>query len=78
MGELNKLLAPVEGKPMLAHAVDAVLGAKGIGPVVVVTGHEREQVEAALPGRAVAFTENPRYAEGLSTSLKANSPRNSA
>ncbi|MGO4728136.1 MULTISPECIES: NTP transferase domain-containing protein [unclassified Inquilinus] len=71
MGELNKLLAPVEGKPMLAHAVDAALGAQGIGPVVVVTGHEREQVEAALPGRAVTFTENPRYAEGLSTSLAA-------
>ncbi|MDR6293073.1 molybdenum cofactor cytidylyltransferase [Inquilinus ginsengisoli] len=71
MGELNKLLAPVEGKPMVAHAVDAALGARGIGPVVVVTGHERGQVEAALPGRAVIFTENPRYAEGLSTSLAA-------
>jgi molybdenum cofactor cytidylyltransferase len=71
MGELNKLLAPVEGKPMVAHAVDAALGARGIGPVVVVTGHERGQVEAALPGRAVTFTENPRYAEGLSTSLAA-------
>jgi molybdenum cofactor cytidylyltransferase len=71
MGELNKLLAPVEGKPMLAHAVDAALGAQGIGPIVVVTGHEREQVEATLPGRAVTFTTNPRYAEGLSTSLAA-------
>ncbi|MGL4965512.1 MAG: NTP transferase domain-containing protein [Inquilinus sp.] len=71
MGELNKLLAPVEGKPMVAHAVDAVLGTKGIGPVVVVTGHEREQVEAALADRPVTFTANPRYAEGLSTSLAA-------
>lgn len=71
MGELNKLLAPVEGKPMVAHAVDAALGAKGVGPVVVVTGHERERVEAALAGRAVGFAANSRYTDGLSTSLAA-------
>ena len=69
MGDQNKLLAPVGAKPMVAHAVDAVLAAQGMGPVVVVTGHEGDRVEAALAGRAVTFMANPRHADGLSTSL---------
>jgi molybdenum cofactor cytidylyltransferase len=40
-------------------------------PVIVVTGHERERVEAALNGLAVRIVHNPDYAEGLGTSLKA-------
>ena len=38
-------------------------------PVVVVTGHEREAVEAALEGQPVTFVHNPDYAGGLSSSL---------
>jgi molybdenum cofactor cytidylyltransferase len=37
---------------------------------VVVTGHQREQVEAVLKGLAVKLVHNPDYADGLSTSLK--------
>jgi molybdenum cofactor cytidylyltransferase len=37
---------------------------------VVVTGHQREQVEAVLKGLAVKLVYNPDYADGLSTSLK--------
>jgi len=40
-------------------------------PVIVVTGHEREKVEAALNGLPVRFVRNADYAEGLGTSLKA-------
>lgn len=70
MGTLNKLLIGVDGKPMVRHAVDAALAA-GLAPVVVVTGHEREKVTAALAGLPVSLVDNPDYAEGLSTSLKA-------
>jgi len=70
MGKPNKLLAEVAGAPMVAHAVDAALASQA-GPVVVVTGHERERVEAALAGREVRFAHNPDYAQGLSGSLKA-------
>jgi molybdenum cofactor cytidylyltransferase len=69
MGALNKLLIAIDGKPMLRHAVDAVLAA-GNAPVIVVTGHERAAVETALAGLPVAFAHNPEYAQGLSTSLK--------
>jgi molybdenum cofactor cytidylyltransferase len=70
MGGPNKLLAEVSGKPLLRHAVEAALGSRA-RPVVVVTGHERQRVEAALAGLEVRFVHNPDYAEGLSTSLKA-------
>ncbi|MDE1968103.1 MAG: molybdopterin-binding/glycosyltransferase family 2 protein [Alphaproteobacteria bacterium] len=70
MGTLNKLLIGVDGKPMVRHAVDAALAA-GLAPVVVVTGHEREKVTAALAGLPVSLVDNPDYVEGLSTSLKA-------
>ncbi len=70
MGTINKLLINVDGKPMVRHAVDAVREA-GLDPVIVVTGHERERVEAALRDIPVKFVHNPAFAEGLSSSLKA-------
>lgn len=70
MGEANKLLLPVAGKPMLRHAVDAALNAASIREVVVVTGHDREAVELALGGLDLRFVHNPAHEEGLSTSLR--------
>jgi len=69
MGTLNKLLITVDGKPMVRHVVEAV-AASGLAPILVVTGHEHERVEAVLSGLPVRFVHNPGYAEGLSTSLK--------
>ena len=71
MAPLNKLLVPGDdGVPMVARVVDNAL-ASHARPVVVVTGHERERVEAALAGRPVLFAHAEDYAEGLSASLKA-------
>jgi len=70
MGGPNKLLADVGGKPMVRIAAEQALASKA-RPVVVVTGHQRERVEAALSGLPVTFVHNPDFADGLSTSLKA-------
>jgi molybdenum cofactor cytidylyltransferase len=70
MGQANKLLAPVDDRPMIAHAVDAML-ASHADPVIVVTGHQAEAVRAALGERPVIWTHNPDYALGLSSSLAA-------
>ncbi|MCS7089092.1 MAG: nucleotidyltransferase family protein [Thermoflexales bacterium] len=59
----NKLLLPFGASTVIGHTVASVLRA-GAQPVVVVTGHEREHVEAALAGLAVQFTHNARHAEG--------------
>ena len=68
MGSRNKLLARIDGVPMVARVVDAALASVN-GGVYVVTGHEHEQVARVLAGRDVRFVHNPRYADGLSTSL---------
>ncbi len=70
MGGANKLLAEIDGEPMVARAVDAVL-ASAARPVVVVTGHDAPRVRAALAGRDVGFVHNPDYASGLASSLRA-------
>ena len=67
MGRRNKLLESVHGEPMVRHVVR--VATSGGRPVVVVTGHERERVEAALAGFEVAFAHNSDYDAGLSTSL---------
>ena len=70
MGTLNKLLIGIDGKPMVRHVAEAVQGSQA-RPIIVVTGHEREKVEAVLSGLGIAsFVFNPDYAQGLSTSLK--------
>ncbi|TVQ36215.1 MAG: 4-diphosphocytidyl-2C-methyl-D-erythritol kinase [Geminicoccaceae bacterium] len=70
MGRLNKLVQPLGTKPMVAFPVDAALASKA-SEVVVVTGHAPRDVETALAGRTLRFVHNPRFDEGLSTSLQA-------
>ncbi len=70
MGGPNKLLAEIAGRPLIRIVVEQALGSRA-RPVIVVTGHQRERVEAALSGLAVKFAHNPNFAQGLGTSLKA-------
>lgn len=70
MGGPNKLMAEIGGKPLVRLAAEQVLASRA-RPVIVVTGHQRERVEAALAGLDVRFVHNPDFARGLSTSLKA-------
>jgi molybdenum cofactor cytidylyltransferase len=70
MGGPNKLLAEIGGKPLVRIVTEQTLASRA-APVIVVTGHERAKVEAALAGLRVRFAHNPDYAAGLSTSLKA-------
>jgi molybdenum cofactor cytidylyltransferase len=70
-GGPNKLLLPFGATTVLRHAVGTVMNA-GVQDVLVVTGHQREHIEAALRGLSVAFVHNPRYAEGeMVSSIKA-------
>lgn len=69
MGPLNKMLAEIGGKPLVRIAAEQALASRA-KPVIVVTGHQREQVEAALAGLPVRFVHNPDYADGLGTSLR--------
>ena len=68
MGTANKLLAEVNGKPMVRHAVEAALGCSA-DSVHVVVGHQVDAVKAALEGLDVGFVENVAFGEGMSTSV---------
>ncbi|HEY0106936.1 MAG TPA: NTP transferase domain-containing protein, partial [Rhizomicrobium sp.] len=65
----NKLVAEVDGKPLIRRAVEAALGS-GAGAVVVVTGNAGEAVRRAVAPLAPFFVENHDFSKGLSTSLK--------
>ena len=70
MGGPNKLLAEIGGRPLVRIAVEEALASRA-RPVIVVTGHQRERVEAALAGLPVDFVHNSHFADGLGTSLRA-------
>lgn len=69
MGAVNKLIAEIGGKPLVRIVVEQAL-ASHARPVIAVTGHQREEVAAALDGLPVKLVHNPDFAEGLGTSLK--------
>ena len=70
MGGPNKLLERIDDVPMVLTVVRAALASRADG-VVVVTGEDRERMEACLTGLPVRLLWNPDHAQGLSTSLRA-------
>ncbi|MBI1906694.1 MAG: NTP transferase domain-containing protein [Rhodocyclales bacterium] len=69
MGETNKLLAEVDGVPMVLRALNAAQASRAAS-VTVVLGHEGTVVEALLAPRPARVVHNPDFAQGLSTSLR--------
>lgn len=70
MSHANKLLQEVNGSPMVL-AVVRCLEESGLEPLVVVTGHEADEVETALEGSHARTVRNLRFEEGMGTSLAA-------
>ena len=66
----NKLLLELAGDTVVGRAVRTA-GAAGLDPVVVVTGHEHEAVEAALHGLPCRTVFNSEHARGQHTSVGA-------
>ena len=65
----GKLLAPIGGRPVLQHVLDA-LAAAGLEDVVVVLGGDADAVEAAIAWRDERRVVNPAPERGLSSSLQ--------
>ncbi|HLH24039.1 MAG TPA: nucleotidyltransferase family protein [Chloroflexota bacterium] len=65
-----KQLLPYRGRTLLRHAAETGLAA-GLEPLVVVIGAAADAMRRELAGLPVVVVENPRYAEGQSTSLRA-------
>ncbi|WP_144797241.1 nucleotidyltransferase family protein [Halorubrum depositum] len=69
-GDANKLLATVDGEPVVRHAAQTLVAA-GLDPVVVVVGHEADRVRAAVDDLSVDIVVNDAYEAGQSTSVRA-------
>jgi molybdenum cofactor cytidylyltransferase len=65
----TKQLAELDGRPLLMHAIEALRGG-GADEILVVTGHDAEAVEAALPAD-VRAVRNEAYKQGQASSLAA-------
>ena len=72
-GGRHKLLLPLHDRPVLAHVLDAVLSSQA-RPVVLVLGHQPEQVRIAIAtyitNSDLLLAENPDYLQGMSTSMR--------
>jgi molybdenum cofactor cytidylyltransferase len=68
MGRLKQLL-PWDGRPLVAWQAEQLRDA-GAGEVVVVLGHEAEQIRPAVPSWASVIV-NETYRQGRATSLRA-------
>jgi molybdenum cofactor cytidylyltransferase len=65
----NKLLTDIGGEPLVRRVVEAA-SASHASTIVVVTGKDGAQVQAALAAFPAVFVDNPEYSKGLSASLK--------
>jgi molybdenum cofactor cytidylyltransferase len=65
----GKLLAPLEGRPILQHVIDR-LAASGVEDVVVVLGDDAVDVERAIDWHGARRVRNPDPRRGLSSSLQ--------
>jgi CTP:molybdopterin cytidylyltransferase MocA len=70
MGAENKLLLPFEGQPIIRRVLENVLGA-GLTEVVVVLGHQAEDVVEAIAGLGVRTVRNAEFASGQVSSVRA-------
>jgi molybdenum cofactor cytidylyltransferase len=69
MGRPKQLL-PVGGKSLLRHVTDIVL-ASPAWPVVIVLGAQAEVIRPAVARLPVLIVDNPDWAEGLASSIRA-------
>ncbi len=66
----SKVLALLDGQPLVRHVVDTARASRAAA-IVVVTGQAAARVEAALADRPVTLAHNPNYASGMASSVKA-------
>jgi molybdenum cofactor cytidylyltransferase len=66
----DKVLLPWQGQPLVRHMAGIALASR-LAEVVVVTGHRAIEVAAAVSDLPVRVINNPEYATGLSSSLRA-------
>jgi molybdenum cofactor cytidylyltransferase len=67
----TKLVAELDGRPLLDHAVEAMLAVPAVERIVVVLGARADEVSARADLSAVEQVLCPDWKEGISASLRA-------
>jgi molybdenum cofactor cytidylyltransferase len=69
-GAANKLLAELDGRPLLTRMATALVEA-GFDPIIVVTGHDAKLIRHALApfGDHLQFAYNARHNQGMGSSI---------
>ncbi len=66
----GKLLAPFGGRPLIAATLSGLRGAP-VDEIIVVVGAEGERLRSITAAYETRIIENPDWAEGMSTSVRA-------
>lgn len=67
MGKLKQLM-PLGKSTIIEQAIDN-LSSSAVNEVIVVVGHEAEEITETISARPVKIVFNPDYGEGMSTSI---------
>lgn len=65
----GKMLAPIDGRPMLQHVLDLAAAAE-LAPVVVVLGQDADVIEGAVSWRRERRVRNEDPGRGIASSLR--------
>ncbi len=68
MGNTNKLLLPLHGRPLLAYTLETLLALEP-DELLVVTGHDASHVAAIARACGATPVYNPAYKQGLGSSI---------
>jgi molybdenum cofactor cytidylyltransferase len=69
MGGPNKLLAEIDGVPMVARVAQRLLASRA-RPIIAVLGNNADEIDSTIGKLPIERVRNPDFADGLSTSLK--------
>ncbi len=69
MGDAHKLLADINGKPLIRYGLEALLQSSA-RPITIVLGHRGAEIRALIREDEATCLDNPDFAQGLSTSLR--------
>lgn len=67
-GQEKKLLAMMDGRPIVRAAIESLLGV-GLAGITVVLGHEHDRITPVLADLPVEIRLNPDYRHGMHTSV---------
>ena len=68
MGTKNKLLVPINGKPMIALTAETIIASKA-SSVAAVTGFEHQKIQEVIKNSNIEFIHNKNFQNGISSSV---------